>query len=159
MPELRLNLISDIALDKQGYESFFGKSTWKLMKSAMVVARGHICGNLYKTHVKVCSDSLNIMEREVSQNMWHQRLGHMSEKGLSILTKKQLISMAKNLALDPCNHFLFGKQRRVSFTFSFTRKSELLSLVHSDICGPMEVESLGGNRYFLTFIDDASRKV
>jgi transposase InsO family protein len=27
------------------------------------------------------------------------------------------------------------------------------------VCGPFEVESLGGNRYFLTFIDDVSRKV
>jgi hypothetical protein len=35
----------------------------------------------------------------------------------------------------------------------------VLDLVYSDVCGPFEVESLGGNRYFLTFIDDASRKV
>uniref|UniRef100_A0A2N9IN96 Integrase catalytic domain-containing protein n=1 Tax=Fagus sylvatica TaxID=28930 RepID=A0A2N9IN96_FAGSY len=32
-------------------------------------------------------------------------------------------------------------------------------LVYFDVCGPIEVESLGGNRYFVTFIDDASRKV
>lgn len=35
----------------------------------------------------------------------------------------------------------------------------MLSLVHSNVCGPIEVESLGGSRYFVTFIDDASRKV
>jgi transposase InsO family protein len=35
----------------------------------------------------------------------------------------------------------------------------VLDLVYSDVCGPFEVESLGDNRYFLTFIDDASRKV
>ena len=38
-------------------------------------------------------------------------------------------------------------------------KSNILELVYSDVCGPFEVESLGGNRYFVTFIDDASRKV
>ena len=32
-------------------------------------------------------------------------------------------------------------------------------MVYSDICGPMEVESMGGNKYFITFIDDVSRKV
>uniref|UniRef100_A0A2N9HS85 Integrase catalytic domain-containing protein n=1 Tax=Fagus sylvatica TaxID=28930 RepID=A0A2N9HS85_FAGSY len=32
-------------------------------------------------------------------------------------------------------------------------------LVYFDVCGPIEVESLGDNRYFVTFIDDASRKV
>jgi transposase InsO family protein len=35
----------------------------------------------------------------------------------------------------------------------------VLDLVYSDVCGPFEVESLGDNRYFLTFIDDASRKM
>ena len=33
-----------------------------------------------------------------------------------------------------------------------------LELVHFDVCGPIEVESLGGNKYVFTFIDDATRK-
>ncbi|XP_048323873.2 retrovirus-related Pol polyprotein from transposon TNT 1-94 [Ziziphus jujuba] len=159
VPDLRLNLLSGVALDKQGYDNYFSKGTWKMTKGAIVVARGHICGTLYKTHVKICADSLNIAEGEASQNLWHQRLGHMSEKGLSTLARKKLITVCKDAVLDPCNHCLFGKQHRVSFSSSASRKSELLSLVHSDVCGPMEVESLGGNKYFLTFIDDASRKV
>jgi transposase InsO family protein len=36
--------------------------------------------------------------------------------------------------------------------------SEVLELVHSDVCGPMPVESKGRARYFLTFTDDKSRK-
>ena len=119
----------------------------------MVIARGHICGTLYKTHVKICAESLNVAEREASQNLWHQRLGHMSERGLSTLTKKDLITVSKNASLDPCNHCLFGKQHGVSFNFSSTKKSELLSLVYSDVCGPLEVNSLCGNKYFLTFIE------
>ena len=31
--------------------------------------------------------------------------------------------------------------------------------MYSDICGPLKVNSLGGNKYFLTFIDDVSRKI
>ncbi|XP_011406211.1 PREDICTED: uncharacterized protein LOC105314013 [Amphimedon queenslandica] len=31
-----------------------------------------------------------------------------------------------------------------------------LELVHSDVCGPMSVESFGGHKYFVTFIDDYS---
>ena len=27
-------------------------------------------------------------------------------------------------------------------------------MVYSDVCGPMPTESIGGNRYFVTFIDD-----
>ena len=80
----------------------------------------------------------------------------MSEKGLFTLEKKELITVAKNSTLDPCNHCLFGKQHRVPFSYSSTRRSELLSLVHSDVCGPLKDESLGGNKYFLAFIDDVS---
>ena len=32
----------------------------------------------------------------------------------------------------------------------------MLELVHSDICGPLQVQSIGGARYFITFIDDHS---
>ena len=35
----------------------------------------------------------------------------------------------------------------------------MLERVHSDVCGLMKVNSLGGASYFVTFIDDFSRKV
>ena len=75
------------------------------------------------------------------------------------MAKKSLIPFAKGMPLNSCDYCLFGKQHRVSFRRSSTRKSNVLDLVYSDVCGPIEVESLGGNRYFVTFIDDASRKV
>ena len=31
------------------------------------------------------------------------------------------------------------------------------SLVHSDVCGPIQTTSIGGRRYFVMFIDDYSR--
>ena len=45
----------------------------------------------------------------------------------------------------------------MSFHKNSIWKLEKLELVYFDVCGPMEVDSLGGNRYFVTFIDDASR--
>ena len=53
-----------------------------------------------------------------------------------------------------------GKQNRVSFkSYPPSRKTELLELVHSDLCGPMKTKTLGGALYFVTFIDDCSRKL
>jgi len=40
------------------------------------------------------------------------------------------------------------------FKPSRTCEKEILSLIHSDICSTINVESVGGARYFLTFIDD-----
>mgnify|MGYP003740606461 FL=1 len=159
VPDLRLNLISGVALDKMGYENYFGNGKWKLTKGSLIVARGELCSTLFKTRVKVCSEGLNAVEDDSSPNLWHKRLAHMSEKGLKILAKKSLIPFAEGTVLNPCDYCLFGKHHRVSFNTSSKRKTELLDLVYSDVCGPIEVESIGGSKYFLTFIDDASRKV
>jgi transposase InsO family protein len=60
-----------------------------------------------------------------------------------------------------CTACIQGKQHRAPIPkVSHTKPStELLHIVHSDICGPMSTASLGGSRYFATFIDDCSRRV
>jgi hypothetical protein len=121
-----------------------------------VLARGKICCTLYKTQVKLYRDMVNVAQDDSTPDLWHKRLAHMSEKGLKILAKKSLIPFAKSMPLNSRDYCLFGKQHRVSFRRSSTRKTNVLDLVYSDVCGPIKVESLGGNRYFVTFIDDAS---
>ena len=37
------------------------------------------------------------------------------------------------------------------------RATEILALVHIDVCGPFDVEARGGYIYFITFTDDYSR--
>ncbi len=37
------------------------------------------------------------------------------------------------------------------------RSTRKLQLVHSNVYGPVQTESIGGQRYFVTFIDDASQ--
>ena len=63
------------------------------------------------------------------------------------------------MSLKLCDYCLFGKQHRVSLCIPSTRKPNVLDLVYSYVCDPIDVESLGCNKYFVTFIDDASRKV
>jgi transposase InsO family protein len=83
----------------------------------------------------------------------------MSEKGLQVLAKKQLLPNIKGTSLMPCTHCLVGKQRRVSFHKSpQLRKTNILDLVHIDVC-TMNTKTLGGALYYMTFIDDHSRKV
>ncbi|KAM1261526.1 hypothetical protein ACFX2G_027395 [Malus domestica] len=122
IPDIRLNLISIGTLDRQGYYHHIGEGKLKLTKGLMVVARARLCCTLYRSNTKVLKGELNAVE-DSSLDLWHKRLGHMSEKGLQVLAKKSHIPFAK------------------------------------DVCGPMEVESLGRNKYFVTYIDDASRKV
>lgn len=60
--------------------------------------------------------------------------------------------------LDFCESCVYGKQSKIIFPIGKSwRASICLELVHADLCGPMSIESLGGSRYFLLFIDDYSR--
>uniref|UniRef100_A0A2N9FLT3 Integrase catalytic domain-containing protein n=1 Tax=Fagus sylvatica TaxID=28930 RepID=A0A2N9FLT3_FAGSY len=73
-----------------------------------------------------------------------------------------VIDSAASYHVTPRREFFTSykaRKLRQSKDGSSTRKSNVLDLAYSDVCGPIEVESLGGNRYFVTFIDDASRKV
>ena len=108
--------------------------------------------------MKVCGGQLNAVDDDTSPDLWHKRLTHISKKGLQLLAKQSLIPIAKDKSSNPCDYCLFGKQHRVSFRKNSTRKLEKLELVYYDVCGPMEVDLLGGNKYLVTFIDDASRK-
>ncbi|MCH81290.1 copia-type polyprotein, partial [Trifolium medium] len=60
---------------------------------------------------------------------------------------------------DHCVNCLAGKQHRESIPKQAKwRASKKLELVHTDICGPITPQSNGGNRYFITFTDDYTRK-
>ena len=103
---------------------------------------------------------VNAIEKKISTELWHNRLGHMSEKGMQVLTKKSLLPGIEGTTLETCDDCLAGKQYRISFKRpSHSTKSNVLDIVYSDLCGRMKVKTLSGALYFLTFIDDHSRKV
>ena len=51
-----------------------------------------------------------------------------------------------------------GKNIKNPFEKSETKTKGMLELIHSDVCGPMSSTSLSGFEYYITFIDDFSRK-
>ncbi len=83
----------------------------------------------------------------------------MSDRGLTELGKRGLIMVLEKKGNDICEPCIYGKQHRVKFANSFKRSEGVLELVHSDVWGPAPISARGGARYFLTFIDDFSRKV
>ena len=57
-----------------------------------------------------------------------------------------------------CQGCAEGKHTRGPFPSSATKTSYVLQLVHSNLSGMLPVTSLGGCSYYMTFIDDFSRK-
>jgi hypothetical protein len=56
--------------------------------------------------------------------MWHQRLGHIGEKGLQLLHGKGINEGMSNYSLDfyLCEHYVYGKKNRVRFPSRATRE-------------------------------------
>ncbi|MCO5594799.1 hypothetical protein L7F22_048833 [Adiantum nelumboides] len=53
---------------------------------------------------------------------------------------------------------VLGKMHRFAFSQDGSvRATRKLQLVHSDVCGPMRMPSVGNSLYFVTFIDDFSK--
>jgi hypothetical protein len=83
----------------------------------------------------------------------------MSEKGMQILHKINVLLDLRHIDLDFYGNRVYGKHKRVVFLrVRKEKKSERLELVHKNVWGPSHVSSLGVSRYYVTLIDDATRK-
>src|SRR6187401_1626917 len=60
-------------------------------------------------------------------------------------------------SLGACKPCLMGKMTKTPFSGTVERATELLEIIHTDVCDPMSVEARGRYRYFLTFTNDLSR--
>ena len=76
---------------------------------------------------------------------------------MNCLAKKDILQGLKNAKLARCSHCMDGKQTKVSFKKHLT--SELLELVHSNVCGLLNVKSFSGALYFVTFIYYYAKKL
>ena len=66
-------------------------------------------------------------------HLWHMQLGHMSERGLHVLSKQALLCGKKKGKFDFCERYVFGKQHIVSFGTGVHRTKDTLDCFHSDV--------------------------
>lgn len=102
--------------------------------------------------VDVFLSECNSAKTTESLRVWHCRLAHQNTTYVRNFLRQNNIDFIDEKFV--CEQCLTGKQHRIPFKLSESRASEPLQLVHTDVCGPMEEESLGGNRYFLLLKDD-----
>lgn len=158
VPELSTNLlsVSNIVNNKCNVK-FDCKGCYLYNKDNVEVAMATLVNNMYKLNVVSVQAFLSTTNDDFY--LWHQRLAHLNYNDMKKLkdhTEGVKIPQTSELTCIPC---IKGKQARSPFPSEGSRASQLLEIIHSDICGPMEVNSLGNARYFLTFTDDFSRKV
>ena len=116
-----------------------------------MIARDLLINSLYHLHVDA---DVNLNKQIVSvvgqkrprdeinqKYLCHHRLGHIGELYLA------------------CESFLRGKMAKLPFVGYGERATELLALIHTNVCGSFDVQVRGGYTYFIIFTDDLSRYV
>jgi hypothetical protein len=159
---MKNNLISVSKLISEGFKVDFDNDGCKVKDARrVVVVEARRDMNLYLLNVKVRKDTPHIANfLDESAMLWHQRLGHLNMASL-----KELDTMVDGMNLKEvslhhiCEGCIQGKHQITSFPKDgVMRASQLLEIIHTDVCGPMKTTSHGGVQYFLTFIDNFSRK-
>jgi hypothetical protein len=104
VPELRKNLISLGVLDTGGYKSTIQGGVMKVYKGILLVMKAKKVGNMFLLEGRTESDHATVVSENENDDvrLWHQRLGHTSERGLKVLSDHKLLPSLKSLKLDFC---------------------------------------------------------
>jgi hypothetical protein len=163
-PSIGINLFSVAAVTAEGAEVHFTKS------QAFIVQNGTLEMTATRTGEKLyCLDIVILQENEAfvarpfqrSLEEWHRTIGHINHKKIiEMANKKAVVGLELPAGSQPptkqCHDCAKGKMHRLSFPTSTTKSERIGSIVHSDVCGPMQVNSLKGARYYVSFRDDFS---
>jgi len=167
VPQVGGGLISIARLIDSGYEVSFGMEACKISNKGIQLMAKHE-GNLYYLDEQLALDKANIglatnKPKPVTLEVWHRRLGHrtLGEHTIQFLqprVSELLIKCSKDMEKQKeiCGTCAIGRQHREAMTGTREKAVELLEVVHSDICGPLQVNTISGERYFITFIDEWS---
>jgi hypothetical protein len=158
---LKKNLISISAMEDRGYAvAISGGQVLAQPRGPSIDSAWGIDvrdGGLYKLTQQLAQalvhDSDSLCE------LWHRRLGHLHYEALPM--SRRMVTCHQEFGAkhrSVCKGWAHGKNAKVAFPSSDSRSKGILDLVHSNVCGPMSVPSSSDYLYYVTFIDDCSRR-
>lgn len=134
----------------------------------MIIGKGFKRNGLYIIKTEGSTNNLSSVESHTISNdktsnnqIWHQRFCYVSISNIKELYKRNLVRGLENINNDNvhCKGHSIGKSTKAPYKQIKHRQTKaILELLHSNLCGPIPVESTGGSKHFLTFTDDYSRK-
>jgi hypothetical protein len=96
--------------------------------------------------------------------IWHKQVGHVNLQCLKLMEKQNLVGCllkfgTKKVMSEICEACQLGKQARHPFPVQTIHvSSKPLEMIHSNVW-TTKTESIGGCKYYVSFIDDHTRKV
>ena len=164
VPELSMNIISGSCLMRDGYSFKSENNGCSIYMSNFLYGHAPLMSglfllNLYSsdTHIHSIEAKRYKFNIDSATYLWHCRLGHIGVKRMKNLHSDGLLESLDYESLDACEPCLMGKMTKTPFSGTMERATNLLEIIHTDVCGPMSVDARVEYRYFLTFTDDLSR--
>ena len=144
VPGIKKNLIYVSSVTNNDMKAKFDKykcHVKDVQDHYMVIAKGSRLGGLYKlnaikgNHQALTSSAISNVE------LWHERNGLLDHNDLMLLQKKSSVEGLRVIKDDhiECVACALRKQHRNEFpNHEEKRQIELLELIHTDVCGPMQ---------------------
>ena len=156
--EVKFSIDECIILNRRKQVMFRAQRT---QSGLYVIRRGNAsahCSNTNEVNVNMPPDD-EPDASALSIQLWHRRLGHLNEAYLRKLMQEGArgIKFRTNEHIKNCVQCINGKMTKQSFKSSESRASKRLQLIHTDLA-QMQDLSFKKYKYFLTFLDDFSRK-
>ena len=162
-PEIRRDLVSVLALLRLGFSLNFYDMGLHISLDSVFFGYGYTYDGFIVLDCNTTTSSNNndcfsfvTSSTTIDMDVWHARLCHIGVDRMKRLAKEGLLGSLARIDLNTCESCLAGKAIRKPFGKA-TRAEYPLQLIHSDICGPMNVRARHGASYFITFTDDYTR--
>ena len=156
VPDIRKNLVSGPLLNQKGFKLVFESNKFVLTKGGMYVGKGYLADGLFKLNVMVANTmTKNNISAYIADSfdLWHARLGHVNSRSLHRMMNLGLIPKLDFDVKSKCEVCVESKFARHTYKTVQGRTSELLDLIHIDICDFKSLSTRGGKNYFIIFIN------
>jgi hypothetical protein len=154
------NLFSVCQAAAKGISTKFNSTGCTLEKDGEVLASGTGKNGTYTLEYSYEGKVYGNVALTSNAQLWHQRLGHLGEAALKTMVKENMVTglHLSNCSVPFCGKCAEGKLSKTKFPTTGGNRSKLpLELLHMDVCGPMDVPTPTGYRYFMVIVDDATR--
>ncbi|KAJ9546782.1 hypothetical protein OSB04_019325 [Centaurea solstitialis] len=158
------NLLSISQLCDKNHKVSFSKKKCKVKnRRKEVILTGVRRADIYIINMNTSTDNFCFVSRASTDTnwLWHKRLSHLNFKTLNQLCIDNLVISLPDFCytkVSLCSACEKGKQTRASFkSKQISSISSPLQLLHMDLFGPVNVQSIAGKKYTLVIVDEYSR--
>ena len=162
VPTITKNLVSVDQIMEQGTQIRFNNEGCFIEKDDRLIAKGRREGRMFILDSNEVKSAMYAkgLKTETNIELWHKRIGHINLRRLRAMQSKGVVIRTPDF--EPkrvdrvCEACQLGKQHRLPFPKESSVSKGLLDVIHSDVWGPAQTLTIGGCRYYVTFIEDHS---